>query len=1025
MNKKTIIWIVALLLLVSFVSATVGNPSHFYDLDNDANDNIGDWNTTIIGTMNYTSTDCKNNTCAYFDGSTAISIGNRDFDNLSNFTYAFWLKPHMNNLPQNYRSGFLSKWVGGQYKSLYHNNSANLTLEFEINGGNLIKCAKTFVADTWYRVAVTTSLGNMTMWIDGQMFCSDTTGNSIPNEPSALYLGAGDSTPTYFWRGHMDDIVVWNYSLSEDDIILDNNSYPAVGAGSADYLNLSVVSVSNNTQYARTDLAFNFSLNSSYDFNCSLYLNSSVTNQINGTVAGNNVFLEFNETMSNGDHSYYVTCANNGTSETSTTNYFFVDTLIPTITAGNNLASNESSVQGDNNLTDQINFTDESIYFINISLNGTVLWNQSNLGVSEYHYNLSYNVSGFAGGQYNITATVCDGHTDNKVGFTGKRSGKVLLFDSTKVYAKDSTLVESVKTQKEKDRWTFEFETKNTPPTEMTFVVESDSEISVVSNSRYKAHLIILNERKWIDFETELKGLKYTVNQISPYKVEVKVKGMKNKKTKFRSIGNLNCQNSTYLWTKIGTSTVYDVDVLEYATINLTLNTTYPSGTLNITGRLFINHTWYNASVNNDGTYYYLSMPYTVPSLGTLARNDSFFWNYTIVQAATNTSYTTSNATARQYRPSLSNCSYHPTRSANFSILDFATGLPVNSSVEMWIEYWTGSSYTYNYSEAYTSENKTYACIYPHWANVTADIWMEYSETGTTKFNYFTYNSQLTNISRAFNMYIINGTNTVTFTVLDSDYEPVEGVFINVMQFDIGSGTYTTDQVLKTDSNGVALGQIILNTVWYKFILNYQGVQVLSTSPIIITSTSKTFRIDITTDVFDDLNAVRNATGEVIFYNTTDNYVVFEYNDPYNNIKEGCLRVTEKGYPGDSIVYDECILGSSGTLTYTIGNNTGDNTFIGVGFAKMEDGSEYIMDVASYTFDELWREYGLGGLFISFLLIVTLVMIGIWNPIISVVMMILGFFVSYTFGWFHLTPHLIITFVILSGITIYKLGRER
>jgi len=51
-----------------------------------------------------------------------------------------------------------------------------------------------------------------------------------------------------------------------------------------------------------------------------------------------------------------------------------------------------------------------------------------------------------------------------------------------------------------------------------------------------------------------------------------------------------------------------------------------------------------------------------------------------------------------------------------------------------------------------------------------------------------------------------------------------------------------TIETLKTDEQGEALGNIVLDTAWYKFMVEYEGVTYLDTTPTKMTSTTRTLQ---------------------------------------------------------------------------------------------------------------------------------------------------------------------------------------
>jgi len=60
-------------------------------------------------------------------------------------------------------------------------------------------------------------------------------------------------------------------------------------------------------------------------------------------------------------------------------------------------------------------------------------------------------------------------------------------------------------------------------------------------------------------------------------------------------------------------------------------------------------------------------------------------------------------------------------------------------------------------------------------------------------------------------------------------------------------------------------------------------------------------------------------------------------------------------------------------------------------------------------------------LFLSFLLIVFLISVGLWHPVVAITLMTLGVILLNVLGLFHLSWGWMIGFVILAGIVIFKM----
>jgi len=171
-------------------------------------------------------------------------------------------------------------------------------------------------------------------------------------------------------------------------------------------------------------------------------------------------------------------------------------------------------------------------------------------------------------------------------------------------------------------------------------------------------------------------------------------------------------------------------------------------------------------------------------------------------------------------------------------------GSLVNVTINAFINY----SWELNdeYKELTLSmDNKSfYLYKYPEDQVITANVQIDYSTNDAT-FSYFNSNMSFDQTQQNLTLYVSDDTTTVTFTVFDENDDRISDVYITVKEWDVGSGSYYTTQILKTDTNGEALGEIVLDDAWYVFELIYLGETVLTTEKTKITSTSKNFWITL------------------------------------------------------------------------------------------------------------------------------------------------------------------------------------
>ena len=198
-----------------------------------------------------------------------------------------------------------------------------------------------------------------------------------------------------------DGFRIWNYSLYGIEGPTNDNS---------DNLNISTPNPINATQFNTSSVEFNITINSTYDFNYTLYIDGVINRTDNELPSGVNQFVDETITFTDGTHNYsfYVVQFNDTTqNETTSTNIFYVDTVNPTID-NTNLDGNNTYWTNELNLN--MNVSDTNIY--SIMINDSCGFGYYNDSISSpYNYvNASINITGCGVGQQQTNVTVCDGH---------------------------------------------------------------------------------------------------------------------------------------------------------------------------------------------------------------------------------------------------------------------------------------------------------------------------------------------------------------------------------------------------------------------------------------------------------------------------------------------------------------------------------------------------------------------------------------------------------------------------------------
>ena len=397
-------------------------------------------------------------------------------------------------------------------------------------------------------------------------------------------------------------------------------------------------------------------------------------------------------------------------------------------------------------------------------------------------------------------------------------------------------------------------------------------------------------------------------------------------------------------------------------------------------------------------------------------------WNYSIITTLSNNETGSVDNTQTTLTILIDNCSTYSMRAINFSLRNETDNALVSGEIAGHYNlYLNTPSNTKAFNLSWTG-SQFGLCISPDSAIYNMSGQMEYTATGFETATYYFNDYTIDNSTEVIDLYLADGTTPVTFTVKDQDDNLLPNVFISVLKYDIGTDSFITTEIIKTsEPSGAAVGHIILNTQYYKFLLNYNGQLVQETEETILTTTARNFRVNLLTDYLVDYDVYENTATTLTWTNATTTFS-YTFNQQAGDTITGCLSVIKRTINGDTLLNETCQTTTSATINVDLGTNLGSNTYIATGYI-ISNGETFLTDTLSIEFDELFKTWGINGIFVSFLILLTLVLIGIWNPIVSVVLMTVGMISLVVLGLFQLTFPILMAFTIISILTLYRLNR--
>ena len=817
--------------------------------------------------------------------------------------------------------------------------------------------------------------------------------------------------------------------------------------------NLTVISVypANNTQFNTNNLTLNITTESNRLVNISLYVNGVLNQTQTNRPIGTNVLTSFNLTFTTSapaKYFYHFVTTNDETQANSSNNTFYVDTVLPSLTSSTFQNGSIFFSNTNQNFTTQLNISDTFLLFsYNISFDGVPYIGKSDLNTQNYSINVSKNITTFRPGSHTLNLRYADGHTAEKIdpytvddGFFNNK----LIFDTPNqkqisITPTDSSIFDSMTSKKEFDRYTFDYAPSKKDLSEYSFYVDSNDDIHILNtDSKYKNYII--TGEHWLDFVLEEQPQSTVrIELVNNNRALVTVGNLNAAENfKFSSIGDLNVVYQNFTFGIVNATATYTDPVSETQTHNTNILFNI-SGTgltdANFTLGFFLyNHTAINTTKVSDGLTYvqYLSSPVS-PQLanGVLSQQILFNWSVNVSSLGIfNLSYFHT-VNAVQFQDCALNTSWFP--ALNLSSLNeeynhsvYVPNTTINAHFEVWVE--SEAAYK-NFSVGFAGSNNYSLCIYPNSSSYRINSIMEYFAPTMANRKYYLRDYVLDNTTDQIYLYNINSSKAsdVVINVVNLNTgQNVQDAYIQLQRYYPETNAYKTVEIEKTDENGLALGKLVLADVFYKPIVVYNGVVVLSGNVQRILSTTWNLPISLNDDYMESFNKIGHVTNSVTCTNSTL-ICRFEWSDDQNIVQTAVLKVYRTNSLGRTLLSTQSLSSTSGTLLYHINETTTGNTYVAEGYLHTNTAhSDYRIGSFELAFPnvDIKSRFGLSAIFGALLLIlsISLVFADIGTPgivggaVVGLIFLTISGIISIPMG-------VLMSLIIVAGIIIYKVRR--
>ena len=265
------------------------------------------------------------------------------------------------------------------------------------------------------------------------------------------------------------------------------------------------------------------------------------------------------------------------------------------------------------------------------------------------------------------------------------------------------------------------------------------------------------------------------------------------------------------------------------------------------------------------------------------------------------------------------------------------------------------------------------------------------------RFYYFTLNNN-TNVDLSLYLLQFNQNVSdvqianVTITILDDISNPVEGAYVKAMKYDLTTNAYVLKSMGLTDIDGKTYMDLVLNSEYYKFIIDYNSETIKTTEPSYIHTNAVTIIVNLDDATAQDFEYFAGISYQ---FNYSNNAFRLLYNDPNGVTTQGCVEVDRLFVSTESPANNSCVSGATGVFFVNVENITGA-TYRGNAYITLNGQKEFLGSII-YTYKEE-NVAGNLGLFSILLLTIVFACVGYWSlefgMILTPIPLLIGHFLN-------------------------------
>lgn len=449
-----------------------------------------------------------------------------------------------------------------------------------------------------------------------------------------------------------------------------------------------------------------------------------------------------------------------------------------------------------------------------------------------------------------------------------------------------------------------------------------------------------------------------------------------------------------------------------------TINMSYDTDRFSlVTGSLIYNGTSYIGTPQEIGNQVVFTRTIDIPVVSSEVDKE-FYWDFALTDDS-GTIHRNSSFNNQTVVPSVFQLcgTGHP--SINYTIRDEVTNALVISNFDATFDWKMNQSseISKNVSvDLSVSSNYTFCVNLNETFYTEAKIELENTGYVTRKYNFLfeEFNATQQNMD----LYVINNTlaSNIIIEVKDSGLSPLEGYTVKIYRNQPATGNRVLVEQDATNVFGQIVAKLVQNDVDYDF-------EFYDTDNDLVKTVTKTniacktaiciipYVIDVDESPFDDFDSIEGLDASLTFNNATNTFTL-AWVDITGDNPTFRLEVTRYLLNGTTLVCNSTSTATSGSLTCPVGNQRASYT--AYGFRSASPGE--IFEAISVKVGDLSAIFGTEGLIWSFILLFSILAVGIFSPPIAMGLYLAGFLLMGITGIYYFSIPILVSHIVIASL---------